>query len=205
MTEIGEEMCQAEVAHHANRAPEFLCSRPEKAVYFYKKALALNEKKTPKVKWNQSSDWYDKGWESDNDDNIVQGTKPDGPSRRKRSATSPNDLQLYESRSNYWFTEGTDICQDLPSKATPEEQVVDMCAWDFFRLVRLHKKELTWYEANERPVVTISLVVKLTLGAKIPIPYRLALGRITHSLKPKPKPVQTTRGTVGPWPHRPGE
>ena len=45
MTEIGEEMCQAEVAHHTNRAPEFLCSRPEKAVYFYKKALALNEKR----------------------------------------------------------------------------------------------------------------------------------------------------------------
>ncbi len=31
MAEVGEEMCQAEVAHHANRCPEYFCSRPEKA------------------------------------------------------------------------------------------------------------------------------------------------------------------------------
>ena len=42
MAEIGEEMCQAEVAHHANRCPEYLCSRPERSVHLYKKALALN-------------------------------------------------------------------------------------------------------------------------------------------------------------------
>ena len=35
-------MSQAEVAHHANKAPEYLCSRPEKYVHFYKKALALS-------------------------------------------------------------------------------------------------------------------------------------------------------------------
>ena len=39
MAEVGEEMCQSEVAHHASRAPEYLCSRPEKFVHFYKKAL----------------------------------------------------------------------------------------------------------------------------------------------------------------------
>ena len=33
MAEIGEEMCQNEVAHHANRCPEYFCSRPEKWVY----------------------------------------------------------------------------------------------------------------------------------------------------------------------------
>ena len=37
MSEIGEEMSQTEVAHHANKAPEYLCSRPEKHVHFYKK------------------------------------------------------------------------------------------------------------------------------------------------------------------------
>ena len=42
MHEIGEEMCQAEVAHYANKLPEYLCSRPEKPVHFYKKALAVN-------------------------------------------------------------------------------------------------------------------------------------------------------------------
>ena len=38
MAEIGEEMCQAEVAHHSNRCPDFLCSRPVKYVHLYKKA-----------------------------------------------------------------------------------------------------------------------------------------------------------------------
>ena len=42
MAEIGEEMCQAEVAHHANRRPEYACSRPEKQAHFYTKALAVN-------------------------------------------------------------------------------------------------------------------------------------------------------------------
>ena len=34
MAEIGEEMCQTEVAHHANRCPEYFCTRPEKHVHF---------------------------------------------------------------------------------------------------------------------------------------------------------------------------
>ena len=33
MAEVGEEVCQAEVAHHANKSPEYLCSRPEKHVH----------------------------------------------------------------------------------------------------------------------------------------------------------------------------
>ena len=45
MAEIGEEMCQAEVAHHANKCPEYLCSRPEKQIHLYKKALALDTEK----------------------------------------------------------------------------------------------------------------------------------------------------------------
>ena len=47
MAEVGEEMCQSEVAHHANRCPEYFISRPEKQVHLYKKALVLDkEKKT---------------------------------------------------------------------------------------------------------------------------------------------------------------
>ena len=47
MAEVGEEMSQSEVAHHANRCPEYFISRPEKQVHLYKKALALDkEKKT---------------------------------------------------------------------------------------------------------------------------------------------------------------
>ena len=45
MAEIGEEMCQAEVAHHANKDPEYLCSRPQKYVHLYKQALAVNIRK----------------------------------------------------------------------------------------------------------------------------------------------------------------
>ena len=52
MAEVGEEMSQAEVAHHANRCPEYFCSRPVKYVHLYKKALALNlgEKKKKATK-----------------------------------------------------------------------------------------------------------------------------------------------------------
>ncbi len=42
LAEVGEEMCQAEVAHHANKSPEYFLSRPEKHVHLYKKALALS-------------------------------------------------------------------------------------------------------------------------------------------------------------------
>ena len=29
MAVVGEEVCQLEVAHHANKCPEYVCSRPE--------------------------------------------------------------------------------------------------------------------------------------------------------------------------------
>ena len=49
MAEAGAEMCQSEVAHHANRCPEYLCSRPVKDVHFYKQSLAISEpSKRPK-------------------------------------------------------------------------------------------------------------------------------------------------------------
>ena len=41
MAEIGDEMCQAEVAHHANKCPEYFCSRPVSHAHIYKKALGL--------------------------------------------------------------------------------------------------------------------------------------------------------------------
>ena len=45
MAEMGEDMCQAEVAHHANKGPDYLCSRPQKYVHLYKQALAVNIRK----------------------------------------------------------------------------------------------------------------------------------------------------------------
>ena len=41
MAEIGEEMCQAEVAHHADKCLEYFCSRPVEYVHIYKKALGI--------------------------------------------------------------------------------------------------------------------------------------------------------------------
>ena len=48
MSEVGEEMCQAEVAHHANKCPEYLISRSLKYVHLYKKALAISTDCTPR-------------------------------------------------------------------------------------------------------------------------------------------------------------
>ncbi len=42
MAEIGEEMSQSDVTHHANKCPEYFCSRPQRTVHMYKKALALD-------------------------------------------------------------------------------------------------------------------------------------------------------------------
>jgi hypothetical protein len=46
-------MCQAEVAHHANKSSEYFVSRPEKHVHFYKKAVALTI--DPKVLESESA------------------------------------------------------------------------------------------------------------------------------------------------------
>ena len=57
MAEIGEEMCQAEVAHHANRIPEFFVWRRVKNVHLYRKLLALTCRKKPREEEAE----YDRG------------------------------------------------------------------------------------------------------------------------------------------------
>ena len=53
-------MCQAEVAHHANKGPEYLCSRPEKYVHLYKQGLGIST--TQKKKKTAADDgWADLG------------------------------------------------------------------------------------------------------------------------------------------------
>ena len=103
MSEIGEEQCQGEVAHHANRAPEYLCSRMVKHVYFYKKALALASVA------DDSGGYYDDDW-------VWQESEAHAASARKgRRITKPSDIELYESRGDYWFwPEGTSLCDQLP-------------------------------------------------------------------------------------------
>lgn len=42
MAEIGADMCLAEVAHHANKNPEYLTSQDVKYISLFKKALVIN-------------------------------------------------------------------------------------------------------------------------------------------------------------------
>ena len=42
MAEVGEEVSQTEAAHHANRCPEYFCSRPERYAHLYKQACAVS-------------------------------------------------------------------------------------------------------------------------------------------------------------------
>ena len=163
MGEIGEEMCQAEVAHHANRSPEYLCSRPQKYVALYKKALEINSatQKEPSWEgWEDGLDWEE--WE----DVEVTNQKPN-----KRLATKPNDLELYERRLGLYVYEwqgGTwvpaTVSPHLPPQASPEEQVEHATVYEFFRLVQYHGGKtpfLSWHEKHRQPIVVMSPVVKL--------------------------------------------
>ena len=93
MAEVGEEMCEAEVAHHANRCPQYFCSRPEKHVHLYKKALGINAPKMYKKKKDAAQPQSHMGeWEQDGEEDWVD------PFKR---VTKPSDLELYERRLFY--------------------------------------------------------------------------------------------------------
>ena len=154
MAEIGEEMCQAEVAHHANRCPEFFCSRPVKYVHLYKKALALSlgEKKLKATEeawdgddvgaglggddWGDDEDW--ERWAAASGCNSHPATSGKDHLAKSRRATTRSDVELYETRAEYWFAAGSGLSPHLPHRDTPELQVADACLYDFFRLVKFH-------------------------------------------------------------------
>ena len=176
MAEVGEEVSQPEVAHHANRSPEYLCSRPSKEVHFYKKALALPSQinTEPTVAKSNAGAKARKTLRRVSSGGDAEGhldpTKP--------IATSISDLALYESRTSYRFAEDAGLSDALPPASTPEEQVAAASAWDFFRLVRFHGGKnpwLEWYGIHERPIVLISPTFKLTIGADFAFGTRWAL------------------------------
>ena len=102
MAEIGVEMCQAEVAHHANRCPEYLISRDVKYVHLYKKALAIN--KPAKAKAGKEE------WLWDDEEEAAEAR-----------ATKQSDVDLYERRTFYLFwPDDTPPSPHLPQQATPE-------------------------------------------------------------------------------------
>jgi hypothetical protein len=166
MGEIGEEMCQAEVAHHANKSPEYFCSRAEKYVHLYKKALALNDAPKQEPACEEWEDWGD--WE----DVELPSAK-----LRKRLATKPNDLELYERRIDIKFKE-RELSPHLPPRASPEEQVEHATLYEFFRLVQYHggrTPQLSWHAEHCQPIVVMSPVVKLREGANFAFGARWSL------------------------------
>ena len=154
MAEIGEEMCQAEVAHHANRIPEFFVSRRVKNVHLYRKLLALTCRKKPReeeAEYDGGEEW---AWAESGGERLH----------------GASDIELYERRSNYWFwPEGTKPSPYLPRKDTPEEQVQAASLFEFFHLVQYHggrQPYLSWWdETGEQPsrlpIVCLQPAVKL--------------------------------------------
>ena len=121
MAEIGEEMCQAEVAHYANGIPEFFVSRQVKNIALYRKLLALNDPAKESERW----------W----------GNKFHGNS----------DLELYECREQLWFECGSDPSPYLPWQETPEAQVASASLYDYFRFVQYHggrEPYLSWRDPS---------------------------------------------------------
>jgi hypothetical protein len=160
MAEVGVEMCQAEVAHHTNKMPEYLISRDVKEVHLYKKALAINKQATEKA---------DEEWPWGDEEEEAQETL----------ATRPSDVDLYERRTSYLFwPKDTLPSPHLPQQPTPEEQVRLASLWDFFRLVRFkggRNPHLQWHDPAAWPIVVISPVVKLTEGPDFAFGARWAL------------------------------
>jgi hypothetical protein len=135
MAEIGDEMCQAEVAHHANRGPEYLLSRDVKYVHLYKKALAINKKSSNAA---APDDLEDDAW-------FWEGEEPE-----ERLGTKPSDVELYERRGNYAFwPQDTPTLSHLPPQNTAEAQVTAASLWEFFRFVRFRggrRPYLQWHD-----------------------------------------------------------
>ena len=160
MAEIGVEMCQAEVAHHANRAPEYLISRDIKYVHLYKAALTMNKQTTKK---EEEEEW---AWDEEEE-------------AQENLATKQSDVDLYERRTFYRFwPRNTPPSPYLPPQITPEEQVSLASLWDFFRLVRYkggRDPYLEWHDAAAWPIVILSPTVKLTEGPDFTFGARWAL------------------------------
>ena len=106
MAEVGEEMCQAELAHHANRSPESLLSRKIKDVFLYTRARAVDLRdRKPRGQDEAAAEDIDHDWDADGDDawewpedGFAKQPNSGNPSRRQLS-----DVELYEDRMWYRF------------------------------------------------------------------------------------------------------
>ncbi len=103
-----------------------------KDVHFHKQSLAISDpskqrKAAKNPAYEAEEPWFDE----------------EGESSKKR-ATKPSDLEMYEKRTKWYFSEGAPLSPDLPEAETPEEQVEAACAFDFFRLARFHVGKEPW-------------------------------------------------------------
>ena len=120
MDEVGEEMCQAELAHHANQSPEWLVSRDIRDVYFYKRVQALSIRSKQKDKTGADDDWE---WESTDDDHVgaqhddwddENATGSKSSQKKSKPVAKPSDVDLYEGRWWYDFASDTMCSKRLP-------------------------------------------------------------------------------------------
>ena len=133
MAEVGAKMCQAEVTHHANRMPEYLISRPVKHVHMYKKALAISTRIAQQKTAVAEDNWWDGEWNAEMNNSVGA-----------RKGTRPSGLNLYKRRCNYRFwPDTTTLCDHLPYKDTPEEQVLAASAQVFLSIRSFPKRQAT--------------------------------------------------------------
>ena len=130
---------------------------------FYKKALGLSVPKKKKGKLGSST---------------ATSYLSEEDLGEQRVSIQPSDLDLYESRVDLLFAEGTLITDDLPSADTLEAKAASARAFDLFRLIRYRGGKiprLGWHVKACRPIVVMSPVLKFTLGADFPFAARWAL------------------------------
>ena len=176
MAEVGDEFCQAEVAHLANGSPEYLCSRREKHVCLYKRALAIPDASKKK---EEEEDARAAAAEEEAEEQAEDARGGAGRSKKKnrrKQKTPPSDVELYEKRTEFHFEEGAEMSGDLPAAESLVEQVRALHVYDFFRYVRCSGGEsvrLAW--ETDWPVVCISPQIRLTEGADFAFGARWAL------------------------------
>ena len=185
MAEIGEEMCQAEVAHHANKCPEYFCCRPVKYVHIYKKALAITRNKELDQENEEDMPWssHDEGKDDAQGAAVMADAgSASRPKLKQKRVTNMSDAELYENRTQFVFEEDAGLSPHLPNSDkegwTPEQQVMDASLFDFFRLVHFHggrQPYLSWHEEDAFPIVVMSPVLKLADGPNFAIGARWAL------------------------------
>ena len=123
MAEVGDEFCQAEVAHLANGSPEHLCSRREKHVCLYKRALAVPDLSKQKEEEEDARAAAEEEEAEEQAEEARGGAGRSKKKKRRKQKTPPSDVELYEKRTEFHFEEGAEMSEDLPPAESLVEQL----------------------------------------------------------------------------------